>query len=211
MGNRAPKGLIPAIVLLLITAALVLARALGVGGDAWRGTLEAAPVYVGAAAVAFIVIAVYNWWADARDRRLARDHPAAVVFGSEMTAALKQRLRSDPDQYASPTVVGRTPHLFTAVADAEGLAFWNGPASNPVRFWGIDWQTVSGIRPATYQLQYKEVQGLVLDTSTGAVLGALELVPRSKRLVSSRSEQSPALLERLTELWRAARRARPNT
>ena len=211
MGTRAPKGLIPAIVLALITAALVLAGTLGLGGDEWRGILEAAPVYVGAAAVAFIVIAVYNWWADARDRRLARDHPAAVVFGSEMTAALKQRLRSDPDQYASPAVVGRTPHLFTAVADAEGLTLWNGQASKPTMFWGIEWQTVSGIRPATYQLQYRELQGLVLDTSTGAVLGALEIVPRSTRLLSARNDRSPALTERLTELWRKARRARPNT
>ncbi|HEU0182397.1 MAG TPA: hypothetical protein VFR16_09435 [Agromyces mariniharenae] len=211
MGDRVPKGLIPAIVLVLIAVALVLARAFGLGGEEWRGILEAAPVYVGAAAAAFVVIAVYNWWADARDRRLARDHPAALVFGAEMTAALKQRLRSDPDQYTSPAVIGRTPHLVTVVADAEGLGFWNGPASNPVRFWATDWHTVSGIRAATYQLQYKEVQGLVLDTSTGAVLGALEIVPRSKRLVSSRSEQSPALIERLTELWRVARQARPNT
>ena len=211
MGTRARKGLIPAMVLALITVALVLAGALGLGGDAWRGILAAAPVYVGAAAAAFMVIAVYNWWADARDRRLARDHPGAVVFGSEMTAALKQRLRSDPDQYASPAVVGRTPHLFTAVADAEGLTLWNGPASKPTMFWGIDWQTVSGIRPATYQLQYKELQGLVLDTSTGAVLGALEIVPRSTRLLSARDDRSAALTGRLTELWRKARRARPNT
>ncbi|TYL54008.1 hypothetical protein [Agromyces mariniharenae] len=211
MGNRAPKGLIPAIVLALITLALVLARVFGLGGEEWRGILEAAPVYVGAAAAAFIVIAVYNWWADARDRRLARDHPGALVFGAEMTAALKRRLRSDPDQYTAPAVTGRTPHLFTVVSDAEGLSMWNGSASKPVRFWWIDWHTVSGIRAAMYQLQYKEVRGLVLDTSTGAVLGALELVPRSTRLLSARNDRSPALIERLTELWRAARQARPNT
>jgi hypothetical protein len=131
-----------------------------------------------------------------------------------MTPALKQRLRSNPEQYASPAVVGRVPPYFIVVADVDGITFWNGPASNPVRFWGIDWRMVSGIRPATHRLEYKNVHGLVFDTSAGAVLGTLELAPRPKRTFSvsfSVSDaQLTALTERMTELWRAASQARPN-
>ncbi len=212
MENRVPKGLVPAIVLVVATLALVFVRAFGANGDGWSDILEFAPFYVGVIAASFILIAIYNWYADARDRRLARDHPSAVVFGSEMTPALKQRLRSDPDRYLSPTLVGRAPHLFTVVADGDGITFWNGPASNPVEFWGIDWRKVSGIRPATHRLEYKNVHGLVFDTSIGAVLGTLEIAPRPKRSfsVSSSNDQSTALTEQVTGLWRASRPARPN-
>ena len=167
MDKRVPNGLLPAIVLAIGTLLLVFVRAFrSPYGEGWNDILEFAPFYVGIVAASFIFIAIYNWYADARDRRLARGHPTAVVFGSEMILLLlKQRLKSDPDRYASPAVVGRAPHLFTVVADADGITFWNGPASDPVRFWGIDWRTVSGIRPATHRLEYKNVRGLVFDTS----------------------------------------------
>lgn len=215
MDKRVPNGLLPAIVLAIGTLVLVFVRAFkSPYGDGWNDILEFAPFYIGAFAAAFVLIAMFNLYADARDRRLARDHPNAVVFGSEMTPALKQRLKSDPDRYASPTVVGRAPHLFTVVADADGITFWNGPATNPIRFWGIDWRTVSGIRPATHRLEYKNVHGLVFDTSAGAVLGTLELAPRPKGIFSvsfSISDvQLTALTERMAELWRAASQARPN-
>jgi hypothetical protein len=213
--KRVPNGLLPAIVLAVGTLVLVFVRAFRSSyGDGWNDILEVAPFYVGIISASFIFIAIYNSYADARDRRLARGHPTAVVFGSEMTPALKQRLKSDPDRYASPAVVGRAPHLFTVVADPDGITFWNGPASNPVRFWGIDWRTVSGIRPATHRLEYKHVHGLVFDTSAGAVLGTLELAPRPKGTFSASfsvsDAQLTALTERMTELWRTASQARPN-
>lgn len=216
MDKRVRNGLLPAIVLAIGTVVLVFVRAFkSPYGDGWNDILEVAPFYVGIVAVSFIFIAIYNSYADARDRRLARDHPTAVVFGSEMTPALKQRLKSDPDRYASPVVVGRAPHLFTVLADADGITFSNGPASNPVSFWGIDWRMVSGIRPANHRLEYKNVHGLVLDTSAGAVLGTLELAPRPKGTFSvsfSVSDaQLAALSERMTELRRAASQARPNS
>ena len=211
MGRGVPGGLIWAIVLTIGSLAMVFIRAFGANGDGWHDIREFAPFYLGAIVLAFPFIALFTLYADARDRRLTRDHPDALVFGAEMTPALKDLLKSTPESAASPALAGRAPSWFTVVADADGVTFWLGPGWNPVKFWGVDWEAVWGLRPSRLQLQFKNMNGFVMDTHTGAAVGALEIAPRPTRFFASSlgTDEISVLTERLTEVWHASRKASP--
>jgi hypothetical protein len=196
----------------MASVGLVFISAFGSRGEGWNDILEFLPFLVGGIATVLAGVAVYSWYAEARDKRLALDDPTAVVFGSEMTSALKKHLRANPNRYTSPDLVGRAPHLFTVVATVKGISLWSGSARNLVRFWEIEWQLVSALRPATLRLDYKNVRGLLIETNAPDAVGALEIAPcpEGPFSISYSEARLTSLIESLDVLWHASLQARRN-
>lgn len=177
--NNVPNGLVPAILLVGATLLLVFVRAFSPLGDGWSDILGLLPLYVGAVALVAVAGYWYNRYARARDKRLARDHPGAVVFGSQMTPALRMRLKTGPE------LRGRIPNLYTVVADSTGIGFWSGGASNPSKFWAIDWKSVVDIHLDTFQLEYRRARGIRIETTDEPANGALEVVALNQGMFAS--------------------------
>jgi hypothetical protein len=206
MNAKIPWGLVYSIFLFAATVALVFVRAFGSHGNGWNDILVFLPVLVGAMALTLMYIFIGMRFAIARDKRLARDHPDAIVIRAQMTPKLKKRLKSDPSQYATPELIGRTPNLFTTLADSDGISLWSGPASNPVKFWAIDWASVQNVRYSALQLQFKNAHGFYVDTKNSGADDALEIAPMPENPYAL--SYSQAHVEQLVDQLRELRATR---
>lgn len=170
-----PSGLVYAVLLTVGSFAVVIVRAFSPGGGGWEDILKLLPVLGGAVVLSVAMVGGVSGFAKARLRRLEREFPDAVVFTAEMTPALKQLVKSQLAERTQVEPAPGVPHFFTAVASDEGLSFWSGGATRPVRFWEIDWSSVLELRPEEFQLQNKSVRGI--RAYTGDSTGALEIAP----------------------------------